>query len=438
MKNRWKEQRDDSRQYQTAAAIERRSQTQSDTGSQTRRDVGKPDLREVPYPPQSVLPVGKNGRARSDGSVAGAEAWTQEGQPKGGGVDERDRTIAGGDRRDQHRKLDAEKRGLALGTGGRYGAQEKKEVLTAVEQVHKWCPELTLKEICQQLGLPRATLYRWWDRQEKGQLDDLVTTPNRKALPPTPTEVNAVHQYAQNHPQLGYKRLAWDMVDEDIAYLRPWMVYQVLAEGNLLARRQPAPEGLRRPAPADHPDQRWHTDLMMLYFSKRWFWLVDVVDAYSRYLVYCEVLLTARANEVQMAAQRAIESLASRERRPGEPEIVHDGGPQYTSRDWRLFVQNVGMTDVRTMPYHPQSNGRDERVHRTIREEVPIEAGDTLYLVQERIENYRVYYNERRPHSAIRYLRPVDYYRGDPEARLVERQEKLRWASEVRKIYWNS
>lgn len=319
-------------------------------------------------------------------------------------------------------------------------------MLTTVERAQRWCPEPTLWEICQQLGLPRATFYRWRDRQAEGQLVDQVTTPNRQAVPPTPAEVTAVRGYAQDHPLLGYpclpqgkcKRLAWAMADEDVAGLRPWMVYQVLAEGSLLGRRQPAPEELRRPAPAHHPDQRWHTDLMMLYFSRRWFWLVDVIDAHSRYLVHCEVLLTARANEVQVAAQRAVESLGGRERQPGEPEIVHDGGPQYVSRDWRLFAQSVGMTDVRTMPYHPQSNGRDERVHRTIREEVPVEADDTLYEVQQRIEDFRVYYNERRPHSALRYLRPVDYYRGDPEARLAERPAKLRQAAEARRAYWHS
>ena len=90
------------------------------------------------------------------------------------------------------------------------------------------------------------------------------------------------------------------------------------------------------------------------------------------------------------------------------------------------------------MPYHPQSNGRDERVHRTIREEVPVERDDTLYEVQRRIEDFRVYYNAGRPHSALRYLRPVDYYRGAPEARLAERQAKLRQAAEARRAYWRS
>lgn len=297
---------------------------------------------------------------------------------------------------------------------------------------------MSLGDLCQHLGLPRATVYRWRQRQAGGQLEDQVTIPRRGVARPTPGEVESVCHHAREHPLLGYKRLTRALVDENVAFLRPWMVYRVLAEAGLLGRRRPAPEGLRRPTEADHPDQRWHTDLMSLYFAGRWFWLVDVLDAYSRYLVHTEVLLTARATVVQTAVQRALDTLIGQPRLAGEPEIVHDGGPQFLGHEWSLFVRHAGMTDVRTRFYHPQSNGRDERLHRTLREEVPLEADDTLYRAQRLIEEFRVYYNERRPHSALRYLRPNDYYRGDPVARLAEREAKLAQAAAARKQFWSS
>ncbi len=291
-------------------------------------------------------------------------------------------------------------------------------------------------DICQALGLPRATLYRWRAQRTHSRLAEPLRGPARQAPAPTPVEVAAVCTYAQAHPLLGYKRLTWAMVDDNVAYLRPWQVYQVLATAGLLGRRQPAPEGLRRPAEADHPDQRWHTDLMTLFFAGRWFWFVDVLDAYSRYLVHCEVLLSARAEGVQLAMQRAVDRLGDRVRRAGEPEMGHDGGPQFLGHEWRLFVRQAGLTDVRTMAYHPQSNGRDERLHRTIREEVLVAPEDTLYHVQELIASFQRYYNDQRPHSALHYLRPIDYYRGDPAARLAERQAKLHQAAEARRCYW--
>ena len=135
--------------------------------------------------------------------------------------------------------------------------------------------------------------------------------------------------------------------------------------------------------------------------------------------------------------QRALDTLAGRPRLPGEPQIVHDGGPQFVGHDWVQFMHAVGATDVRTHPYHPQSNGLDERVHRTFREELPIEPEAVLYEARAIMLDYRAYYNHRRPHSALQYLCPADYYRGDPAARLAEREANLRAAAIARAAYWH-
>jgi transposase InsO family protein len=286
------------------------------------------------------------------------------------------------------------------------------------------------------LGLPKATYYRWQERAVEGDLADHVVVPRRQAVPPTPAEVGIVLNYAYHHPLLGYKRLAYALMGENRAFLQPWMVYNILSQVGLLGRRAPAPEPLVRPPEADHPDQRWHTDLLMWWFGGQWFWLIDVLDAFSRYLVHCEVLLTARADDVIRATQRAVDTLQGRPRRPSEPEIVHDGGPQFIGREWAQFVQATGTTDVRTHPYHPQSNGRDERVHRTLREEMSLDETATLYQARAIIAEYRIYYNDRRPHTALHYLCPREYYRGDPSARLAEREAKLQAAAAARHAYW--
>lgn len=295
---------------------------------------------------------------------------------------------------------------------------------------------MSLSEILADLGLGSTTYYRWSQRAAQARLTDQVRVPDRKAVPPTPIEIVVTASYARQHPLLGYKRLAYALMAENQAFLRPWMVHDILAEAHLLGRRAPEPEPLVRPPEADHPDQRWHTDLMMWWFGGQWFWLIDVLDAYSRYLVHCELMLTATAQAVVLAGQRALETLSDRPRRPGEPEIVHDGGPQFVGREWSQFARATQMTDVRTHPYHPQSNGRDERVHRTFREEIPLDEQATLYQARAVIAEYRTYYNERRPHSALHYLCPRDYYRGDPATLLAQRETKLRAAAEARRHYW--
>jgi len=311
-------------------------------------------------------------------------------------------------------------------------------ILDTVHRAQQLCPERSLSTILADLGLPEATYYRWQARQAAGQLADRLVVPHRTAVPPTLREVGTVKTYARSHRLLGYKRLAYALMAENRAFLRPWMVYAILAEADLLGRRAPAPEPLVRPPAADHPDQRWHTDLMLWWFGGQWFWLIDVLDAYSRYLVHYEVLLTARADSVVFAAQRALDTLAGRHRRLGEPEIVHDGGGQFIGHEWAQFVQAVKATDVRTHPYHPQSNGRDERAHRTWREEIPLDEDANLYQARAVLADYRVYYNERRPHSALHYLCPLNYYRGDPARLLAEREANLQAAAAARKAYWEA
>lgn len=318
----------------------------------------------------------------------------------------------------------------------RYTAPEKLEILATIRRTQQHCPDRSLDAILAELGLPEPTYHRWVKRDQHHQLADHIITPKRNAIPPTPAEEQCVRGFAETHWGLGYKRLAYSLMLENQAFLYPWMVHTILANASLLGRRQPAPVLLHRPPEAEHPDQRWHTDLMMWYFDEQWYWLLDVLDAYSRYLVRCEVLITATAQDIVTAEQRALDTLHGRARRAGEPEIVHDGGPQFVGHDWAQFVKVTGMTDVRTHPYHPQSNGKDERVHRTLRAEVPLDSAAQLYEARQVIETYRVYYNERRPHSALHYLCPRDYYRGDPAACLAERHAKLRAAAESRRTYW--
>ena len=118
-----------------------------------------------------------------------------------------------------------------------------------------------VEDILAQLGLPAATYYRWQARAAEGRLTDEVVVPHCRSTPPTPEEVETVRRFALTHPQMGYKRLTWQMVDEDVAYLRPYQVYRILSEYDLLCRRRrPAGEALKRPPEPDHPDQVWHID----------------------------------------------------------------------------------------------------------------------------------------------------------------------------------
>lgn len=295
-----------------------------------------------------------------------------------------------------------------------------------------------LSVILEQLGLAPATYYRWCERAAAGQLADRVIVPQRRVVLPTPTEVAAVCDFALEHPAMGYKRLTWSMVDQDIAYLRPYQVYRTLIAHDLIVRRPlPLAEALHRPAPAQRPDEVWHIDLMYVYVRPRWYYLVDILDAYSRYLVHWSLNWTMAAATVTLTVQEAIETLT--ERRSQEPKIVHDHGSQFVGHEWRTFVEGAGLGDIMTRVAHPESNGLVERLHRTHREEGLIGEDATSYTqALETMRAWGHYYNHARPHSALGYLYPADYYRGDPAKRRIERQAKLAKAASEREVYWQA
>jgi transposase InsO family protein len=226
------------------------------------------------------------------------------------------------------------------------------------------------------------------------------------------------------------------MLDENVACLRSYQVYRILTDHDLLARRDPHPlPVLGRPPEPDHADQVWHTALMYLYIPPRWYYLVDILDGYRRFLVHWSLNLTMRADTVSLTLQQALEMLTHR--MEGEPQVVHDHGSQFLSHEWRSLVAATGITDIKTRVAHPQSNGRIERLHRTHREEGLAETQLTDYLQALKVmTHWQRYYNCERPHAALAYLRPIDYYRGDPQARLQARAEKLAHAQQARQAYW--
>jgi len=271
-----------------------------------------------------------------------------------------------------------------------------------------------------------------------GTLADQLVLPSRQLVPATPDEVAAVCGFARLHREMGYKRLTWQMVDKDVAYLHPHQVYYILTANKLLARQpQPGAGSLHRPPAPDHPDQVWHIDIMYLYIRPRWYYLVDILDGYSRYLVAWSLNLTMLADTVTATVQQALDKLSSR--LLGEPRIVHDHGSQFVSAEWHRFVTSAGVTDIKTRVAHPESNGRLERLHRTHREEgLTDDDQKSYYAACDGMTRWAAYYNPERPHSSLDYLYTVDYYRGDPAARLAKRQEKLAQASTQRRLYWQT
>ena len=235
-------------------------------------------------------------------------------------------------------------------------------------------------------------------------------------------EREAIISFAVGHPQEGYRRLTYMMLDADVVAVSPSSVYRVLKEAGLLGRQTPAAstKGGGFTAPSE-PHQHWHIDVSYINLAGTFYYLCAVLDGYSRYIVHWEIRERMQEPDIEIILQRA------RKRVPAaRPRIISDNGPQFIAKDFKEYIRLMGMTHVRTSPFYPQSNGKLERWHQSLKRECirpnsPVSIDDARRLVGE----YVAAYNEVRLHSAIGYITPQDKLLGRAEAIFAERKAKL-------------
>jgi transposase InsO family protein len=169
-------------------------------------------------------------------------------------------------------------------------------------------------------------------------------------------------------------------------------------------------------------------DISYLNICGTFYYLCSLLDGCSRYLVHWEIRESMTEADVETIVQRA------REKFPGaQPRIISDNGPQFIAKDFKEFIRIAGMTHVRTSPYYPQSNGKLERYHRTIkhdciRQKTPLSLEEARRVVDE----FVLHYNTVRLHSAIGYVTPQDQLSGLAPEIFAERDRKLAEARERR------
>jgi len=246
----------------------------------------------------------------------------------------------------------------------------------------------------------------------------------------TEDEIMRITNFARANPTEGYRRMTFLMLDQDVVAASPSSVYRVLKKAGLLAGQTPhvTKKGTGYVQPLK-PHQEWHVDVSYLNIAGTFYYLCSVLDGYSRFIVHWEIRESMTEADVTTILQRARETF------PGvTPRIISDNGPQFIAKDFKEFIRIAGMTHVRTSPYYPQSNGKLERFHKTIKGEcirvkVPLSLEDARRLVDE----YVTHYNHVRLNSAIGYLAPKDMLEGRDKEIFAQRDRKLAEARERRK-----
>jgi transposase InsO family protein len=277
------------------------------------------------------------------------------------------------------------------------------------------------------LALSTGKYYDWRKRKDRVNQHNGIIPKSHWILP---WEKDAIIEYRYLHPEEGYRRLCYMMLDEDVVAVSPSTVYRVLKHKGLLLTQwrheKSKGSGFHQP---EYPHQHWHLDITYINFRGTFVYLAALIDGYSRFIVHYELKTSIDSLDVEIMLERA------RLKYPdASPSLITDNGPQFIAKELKNYLNEVGITHRKTRFYYPQSNGKVERFYQTCKNEF-VRKTSFLSLddLKQQLANYINIYNNHRLHSAIGYISPNDMLRGRRDEIIKERKRKLEKARLERK-----
>jgi transposase InsO family protein len=318
----------------------------------------------------------------------------------------------------------------------RYPAAEKLEIIRLVEQSH-----LPVRHTLQHLGIPPATFYRWYDLHQTGGPEALEDRPSRpgRVWNRIPDAVRGrLVDLALAEPELSPRELAVRFTGGERYFVSEASVYRLLAAHDLIASPAfivvKAADEFRTKTTA--PNQLWQTDFTYLkVVGWGWFYLSTVLDDFSRYVVAWKLCTTMAAGDVTGTLERALEASGSSTARvQHRPRLLSDNGPSYISGELADWLAGNGMPHTRGAPCHPQTQGKIERWHRTLKNRVLLENHYLPGELEARVAAFVEHYNHRRAHESLQNLTPADVYFGRGAAIMCQRERIKRRTIQRRRL----
>lgn len=304
----------------------------------------------------------------------------------------------------------------------RFTASEKHEIIRLVEQ-----SDLPVKLTLEQLDLPKSTFYDWYSRYREDGFDGLLprVNPERKQwneIPPKERE--EVVEEALEHPDKSPRELAFQITDNREWFISESSVYRILKSRDLVT----SPTHIVMKAadrfkdPPTRVNELWQTDFSYLKVVHwGWYYLTTILDDYSRYIIAWELCKNMRSDDAQRVVSKA---LAITGLRPDErPKLLSDNGSCYVSGDLKEFLEEESITHIRGKPLHPQTQGKIERYHRTMKNIIKLEHYYSPEELENKIAGFVDYYNNHRYHESLNNVTPADVYFGRDKEILAKREE---------------
>ena len=314
-------------------------------------------------------------------------------------------------------------------------AAEKMEIIKIVET-----SDLPVRDTLRHLDIAKTTFYDWYRRYCAGGLDALEDrTPRKRACWNRISQSirDEVIELALERTDMSPRQLALHFTDKRRYFMSESTAYRILKAHDLITTPvyvlTSASDKFQHPTRSVH--EMWQTDFT--YFrivGWGWYYLSTILDDFSRYIIAWKLTPTMGATDVQDTLDRAIavtgvDGVPVRHR----PRLLSDNGPAYLSNDLREYLNDRGMTHTRGAPYHPQTQGKIERYHRSMKAVVKLENYYFPGELELALTNFVAYYNDERYHESLNNVTPADVYYGRHHQVLTERDRIKRRTMKLRK-----
>jgi putative transposase len=319
----------------------------------------------------------------------------------------------------------------------RYNQSEKMEIINLVEE-----SELPVKRTLKELDVPKSTFYGWYRHYESDGPDGLVdhsSGPQRIWNRIPDSERKKVVNLELKLPEKTPRELAFEITDKENYFISESSVYRILKAFDLIT--SPAYIVLSADNKFKHPSKRvnelWQTDFT--YFKIvgwGWYYFSSVMDDFSRYIIAWKLFSSMSAIDVQeildlAIAKTGVEQVKVRHR----PRLLSDNGPCYLSGELKKYLVEKNIDHIRGRPYHPMTQGKIERFHRSMKNVINLEKYYYPWELEKHIEEFVQYYNHERYHESLNNLTPADVYAGRSRKILNKREEIKQKTLQIRRMH---
>lgn len=319
----------------------------------------------------------------------------------------------------------------------RYPASDKLEIIRLVENSH-----LGVKRTLEKIGVARNTFYRWYDlyaRFGESGLEDRRAGPGR-VWNRIPDDIRQdLVDMALERPELSPRELAVTFTDERTYFVSEASVYRLLKAHDLITSPAftviKASDEFKDKTTA--PNQLWQTDFTYLkVIGWGWFYLSTILDDFSRYIIAWKLCTTMKADDVTATLQLALEASGIEKAKViHRPRLLSDNGSSYIAGDLSEWLKDKKMKHIRGAPCHPQTQGKIERWHQTLKNRILLENYFLQGDLEAAIGDFVGHYNYRRYHESLKNLTPADVYFGRGQTILLEREKIKRRTFEKRRLH---